>query len=91
VQRVHSGSPVPVGPTRRQLIARRVEAARVLAGRPSLRTIAQQAGISYTHLVGVLNAHEHMTDTDARDLANVLSCPEAWLREGWDAMSQPCA
>ena len=83
MQTVRSGSPVPVAPTGRQLIARRVEAARVLAGGPSLRELATQTGMSYPHLVGVINRREPLTPTDTRDLAAVLNVPSEWLREGW--------
>ena len=81
---VHTGQPIPVAPTGRQLVARRLEAARVLAGRPHLRDLARQTGMSFTHLVGVANANEPMTSTDARDLACVLDVPVAWLRNGWE-------
>ena len=74
---VRSGQPVPVAPTGRQLVARRLEAARVLAGRPSLRSLAEQGGLSYRHLVAVANAHEPMTATDQRDLA---AAPDVLLR-----------
>lgn len=83
MQTVRSGSPVPVAPTGRLPVARRLEAARVLAGRPSLRTLATQTGMSYPHLVGVANGREPLLDTDARDLAAELAVPEAWLRHGW--------
>lgn len=83
MHQVRSGSPVPVVPTGRVATARRLAAARVLAGDPSLRALATQCGMSYPHLVGVANGREPLLDTDARDLAVVLRCPEAWLRHGW--------
>jgi hypothetical protein len=86
---VRSGQPIPVAPTGRQLVARRLEAARVLAGRPSLRELAQQTGMSYLHLRGVANANEPMTSTDVRDLAAVLDVPPAWLRDGWTSPAAP--
>jgi hypothetical protein len=55
----------------------------VLAGRPSLRDLARQTGMSFGHLRGVANAREPMTTTDARDLAGALEVPVAWLRYGW--------
>jgi hypothetical protein len=69
----------------RTLVARRLEAARVLAGRPSLRVLATQTGMSYRHLVGVANGHEPLLPTDARDLATALGVPSEWLRNGWPA------
>jgi hypothetical protein len=80
---VRSGEPIPVAPTGRQATARRLEAARVLAGRPSLRALASQTGMSYPHLVAVANGSEPLLPTDARDLGRVLDVPEAWLRDGW--------
>lgn len=84
MQRASSGQCVPVTATSRQLVARRLEAARVLAGRPSLRVLATQTGMSYSHLVGVAGGREPLTASDCRDLSVVLRCPEAWLRHGWD-------
>jgi hypothetical protein len=78
-----TGQPVPVAPTGRQATARRLEAARVLAGRPSLRSLATQTGMSYVHLRAVANAQEPLLPTDARDLAAALDVPQAWLRYGW--------
>jgi hypothetical protein len=83
VRTVRSGLAVSVAPTGRQLVARRLEAARVLAGRPSLRSLAEQTGMHYSHLVGIANGHEHLTSTDQRDLAAVLDVPAQWLRDGW--------
>jgi hypothetical protein len=85
VRHVRSGLAVPVAPTGRQLVARRLAAARVLAGRPSLLSLAQQCGISYVHLRGIANAHEHLTDSDCRDLAEALQVPQSWLRNGWSS------
>jgi hypothetical protein len=65
VRAVRSGKPVPVTRTGRQLVARRLEA-------PTLRSLAQQTGMSYAHLRGVANANEPTT-TDARDLAVALN------------------
>jgi hypothetical protein len=55
----------------------------VLAGRPSLRYLARETGMSYVHLLDVPNANESTTNTDARDLAAALDVPVAWLRYGW--------
>jgi hypothetical protein len=44
-----------------------------------------QTGMSYAHLLGVANASEPMTTTDARDLAAALDVPQAWLRDGWNS------
>lgn len=81
---VRTGQPIPVAPTGRELIGRRLEAARVLAGRPSLLTLATATGMSYRHLVAVCNGREPLLESDARDLAVALECPEAWLRNGWE-------
>ena len=83
VQTVRSGQPVPVKPSGRVATARRVQAARLMAGDPSLRQLASATGMSYRHLIGVVNATEPLLDSDARDLAAALRCPEAWLRHGW--------
>jgi hypothetical protein len=83
VHAVRSAQPIPVTPTSRQATARRLEAARVLAGRPSLRALAQQCGMRYSHLVALHTPPEPMTFTDARDLAAALDVPQAWLRYGW--------
>ena len=55
----------------------------MLAGRPSPRDLATQCGLSYRHLVCVVNGREPMTLTDAQDLATVLDVPVQWLRYGW--------
>jgi hypothetical protein len=55
----------------------------MLAGRPSLRVLATQTGMSYQHLVGVAHAREQLTATDERDLARLLNVPASWLRDGW--------
>jgi hypothetical protein len=83
VHHVRSGQAVPVASTGRQATARRLEAARVLAGRPSLHDLARECGLGYTHLVAVANGREPMTLTDARDLAGALDVPVAWLRYGF--------
>jgi hypothetical protein len=83
VRHVHSGLAVPVAPTSRQQTARRLEAARVLAGRPHLQDLARQTGMSYVHLRAVANGQEPMTSTDCRDLATVLEVPSEWLAHGW--------
>jgi hypothetical protein len=83
VRSVRSGLPIPVAPTGRQATARRLEAARVLAGRPSLRSLAQQTGMNHAHLRAIANGQEPMTSTDVRDLAVVLDVPQTWLRYGW--------
>jgi hypothetical protein len=84
VRSVRSGQPNPIAPTGRQATARRLEAARVLAGRPSLRALARQTGMSYPHLVAVANGDEPLLPSDAVDLGAVLGVPSAWLRDGWD-------
>jgi hypothetical protein len=86
VRHVRSGLAVPVAPSGRQLVARRLEAARVLAGRPSLRSLATATGMSYAHLRAIANAQDPLTSTDVRDLAGVLDVPAQWLREGFDAI-----
>jgi hypothetical protein len=63
--------------------ARRLEAARVLAGRPSLRSLATATGMGYGHLLRAANAQEPLTSTDVTDLAAVLDVPQSWLRDGW--------
>jgi hypothetical protein len=63
--------------------ARRREAARVLAGRPSLRSLAPATGMGYGHLLRAANAQEPLTSSDVRDLAVALDVPQAWLRHGW--------
>jgi hypothetical protein len=83
VRTVRSGQPIPVVPTGRQATGRRLEAARVLAGRPSLRDLATQCGMSYPHLVAVSNGREPMTLTDAGDLAAALDVQVQLLRYGW--------
>lgn len=85
MQTVRSGQPIPVAavPTARQQIARRLEAARVLACRPSLVALARQTGMGYRHLVAVANGREPLTATDQRDLAAALDVPPSGLRDGW--------
>ena len=80
-----TGQPVPVAPSERQATARRLRAARTLASGPSWQALARQTGMSYGHLLGVLNAKEPMTFTDARDLAAALDVPVACLRNGWSS------
>jgi hypothetical protein len=80
---VRSGQAVPISPTGRLATARRLRAARTLAGGPSWQALARQTGMSYGHLLGVLNAKEPMTFTDCRDLAAALDVPQAWLRYGF--------
>jgi hypothetical protein len=84
MQHARSGQAIPITPTgRRQATARRLEAARVLAGRPSLRSLATATGIGYGHLLRAANAQEPLTSTDVRDLAGVLDVPPSWLAHGW--------
>ena len=83
MQRVRTRPTVSVKPSGRVATARRLEAARVLAGRPSLRALAAQTGMSYPHLVGVAGGREPLTTTDCRDLAAALGVPSEWLRDGW--------
>jgi hypothetical protein len=85
VRTVRTGQPVPVAPTSRQATARRLQAARVLAGRPALQDLARRTGMSCAHLRAVANAQEPMTFTDACDLATALDVPVQWLRDGWSA------
>lgn len=86
MQTVRTGQAIPIRADSRVATARRVKAARVMAGRPSLRRIARETGCSYTHLVGVLNATEPLTDTDtdAVALGELLGCPPRWLRRCWE-------
>jgi hypothetical protein len=63
VRAVRSGQPIPVTATSRQATARRLQAARVLAGRPSLRSLAAATGIGYGHLLRAANAQEPSTNT----------------------------
>jgi hypothetical protein len=65
------------------MTARRLTAARVLAGNPSLRTLATRTGMSYGHLLGISKGSEPLTATDQRDLAAVLDVPAQWLADGW--------
>jgi hypothetical protein len=60
-----------------------LEAARIVAGRPHLRDLAQQTGMSYVHLLGAANGSEPLLPTDARDLAAALDVQQAWLCYGW--------
>jgi hypothetical protein len=83
VLNVRSGQAVSVAPKGRLAAARRLEAARVLAGRPSLRSLATATGIGYGHLLRVANAQEPLTRTDVTDLAAVLDVPGEWLAHGW--------
>ena len=62
----------------------RVRAAQLLAGNPPVRQIAKDAGLSYRHLLGVVNATEPLLKTDAGDLSRVLNMPASWLARGWD-------
>jgi hypothetical protein len=84
VLNVRSGLSVPVTANSRQATARRLEAARVLAGRPSLQSLARQTGMSYVHLRALANAEEPLLPTDVRDLAAALDVPSDWLRDGWE-------
>jgi hypothetical protein len=80
---VSTGQPIPITATGRQATARRLEAARVLGGRPSLRSLAEQTPMSYGHLLRVANAREPLTSTDVTDLAAVLDVQQSWLAYGW--------
>jgi hypothetical protein len=85
VQRVRTGSPNPVracNSTRAQT-ARRVRAARLLAGGVSIRDTASAAGLSYPHLLAVEHGEQPLLASDAVDLGRVLDVPAAWLRDGW--------
>jgi hypothetical protein len=84
VRSARSGQPIPVAATSRQLTARRLEAARVLAGRPSLRSLAERTGTSYGHLLAISKGSEPLLPTDVRDLAAVLDVPQSWLAHGWN-------
>ena len=86
---VRTGQPVPIAPTGRHATARRLGAARVLAGRPALRDLARQTGMSYVHLRGVADGNEPLLPTDARDLATVLDVPVALLRDRWSSTAEP--
>ena len=91
MQQVRSGSPVPVVPTGRVAIARRVQAARLLAGDPSLRQLARDGGLSYEHLVAVTHGKHPLTDTDATTLGELLGVPASWLRQGWTDTTYPAS
>lgn len=80
---MRSGQPIPVAATGRQATARRLQAARLLAGRPHLQDLARQTGMSYVHLVGVANGNEPLLPSDAVDLGRALDVPAAWLAHGW--------
>jgi transcriptional regulator with XRE-family HTH domain len=69
--------------TARVLAGRRVRAARLLAGGPTLRSVAADAGLDYAHLSRVERGEHPLLDTDARDLGRVLDVPEDWLLGGW--------
>jgi hypothetical protein len=84
VQSVRSGSRVPITAPGRVATARRVRAARLLAGDPPLRRIAAGAGLGYEHLVGVIKGREPLLQSDALDLARVLHVPSEWLASGWE-------
>jgi hypothetical protein len=80
-----SGFPVPVTATSRQMTARRLTAARVLAGNPSLRSLADRTGMSYGHWLGISKGSEPLLPTDVRDLAAVLQVRASWLAHGWNS------
>jgi hypothetical protein len=83
VQRVCTGSPVPIAPTGRVAVARRVRAARLLAGDPSLRQVAADTGMSYMHLSAVKRGRDPLLPSDVSDLSRVLGCPPWFLERGW--------
>ena len=78
-----TGQPYPVTPTSRMAMARRVQAARLMAGDPPLRQLARDGGLSYVHLLAVVNGQHPLTDTDATTLGELLGVPAQWLRSGW--------
>ncbi len=83
MQTVRTKATVSVKPSGRVAVARRVQAARLMAGDPSLRRLARDGGLSYQHLVAVVNAQHPLTDTDATTLGELLGVPASWLRHGW--------
>ncbi len=83
MQTVRSPMRVRTKPTGRVATARRVQAARLMAGDPSLHQLARDGGLSYRHLVAVVNAQHPLTDTDATTLGELLGVPASWLRHGW--------
>ena len=72
-------------PTSRAETALRVRAARLLAGGPTLKAVADEAGMSYMHLRAVERGAEPLLPSDAIDLSRVLGCPAGWLARGWEA------
>jgi hypothetical protein len=78
---------VQVTATSRRATARRLAAARILAGGPSLRSLARETGMSYRHLEGVSNGSESLLPTDVRDLSRVLDVPAEWLARDWSGNS----
>ena len=83
MQTVRTKPTVSVKPTGRVATARRVQAARLMAGDPPLRQLARDGGLSYMHLLAVVNAREPLLDTDAVALGELLDVPPSWLRHGW--------
>jgi hypothetical protein len=72
-----------LSPRGRQLAARQLEAARVLAGRPALRALAAQTRDELSAPGAHRQRERAMTSTHACDLAAVLGVPSEWLRDGW--------
>ena len=69
--------------TKRVLAGRRVKAARVMAGGPDLRSVAEAAGLSFLHLCAIESGRDPLLDTDATALGELLGVPSGWLRDGW--------
>jgi len=83
MQTIHTGQAVPITATGRAAVARRLKAARVLAGDPPLRAVSAELGFRYSHLIGIVNATEHATDSDLDALAERFDVPSEWLARGW--------
>jgi hypothetical protein len=88
VQNVRAGQPTPVTAPGRIASGRRVRAAQLLAGNPSLHQIATVAGLGYSHLLAVTKGAEPLTSTDCRDLGAALNVPAEWLAHGWDVSGE---
>lgn len=75
--------PITSRSSARVLTGRRVKAARILAGGVTLAQTAHATGLGFAHLAAIERGEHPLTVTDCRDLAEVLSVPADWLRDGW--------
>jgi transcriptional regulator with XRE-family HTH domain len=82
MRNVRTGQAVPIKPSARLDVGRRLRAARMLAD-VSVRDAAAAAGLTFTHVAAIERGTEPLTATDARDLGAALGCPSDWLRDGW--------